>query len=183
MKKILFAGCTLALVALPALADGFYVAADVGRDRWSADTLDKSMTANVFTVAGGYTFNLPFKDTLAIELGFRDLGGIYETDTNKTNSLKTDLSAMQFSVIASHFLNDSLSLYGRLGYAEVTVDSKYRGAYGDDSNSNTQDKGFAGIGGRYAINQNVGVHLEYDRYQKLGEVSVSTLLIGADYQF
>jgi len=182
MKKCWMAG-VFAFCAMPVLADGFYIAGDVGRDRWTADSLDKSMTANVFTIAGGYIFNLPFKDTLAVELGYRDLGDIFEADADKTNSLKTDLSAIQLSVIASHFVNDSLSFYGRLGYAEVNIDSKYHGVYGDDSSSSSKDKGFAGIGGRYAINQQVGIHLEIDRYQKLGEVSVSTLLIGADYQF
>jgi len=116
-------------------------------------------------------------------LSYRDLGSLYEPDQAKINSLTTDLTATQLSVIANHFFNDSLSMYGRLGYAELQVESKLDTPTLDSSSSSSQDKAFAGVGGRYAINQKIGVRLEYQRYEKLGDVSISLLLLGADYQF
>jgi opacity protein-like surface antigen len=182
MKKFWMA-CALLGCAAPVFAEGFYVAGDVGRDRWSADSIDKTMTASVFSIAGGYTFDLPFKDTLSLELSYRDLGSLYERDQSKVNSLTTDLTAAQLSVIANHSFNESLSLYGRLGYAELQVKSKLDTPSFDSSSSSSQDKAFAGVGGRYAINQKIGVRVEYQRYQKLGDVTISLLLLGADYQF
>ncbi len=183
MKKFWMA-CALVGCAAPVFAEGFYVAADAGRDRWSADSIDKTLTASTFSVAWGYVFDLPFKDSLALELSYRDLGDIYETDPrNAENSLATDLTAAQLSVIASHPLSGVLSLYGRLGYAEVQIESKRRTFFSEDSSSSSKDKVFAGVGGRYVVNQNIGLHLEYQRYQKLGDVTISLLLLGADYQF
>lgn len=182
MKKFWMA-CALVGCAAPVLAEGFYVAGDVGRDRWSADSINKTMTANAFSVAAGYTFDLPFKDTFSLELSYRDLGSLYESDQARLNSLTTDVTATQLSVIANHSFNDSLSLYGRLGYAEVQVDSKLDTPTLDSSSSSSQDKAFAGVGGRYAINQKIGIRLEYQRYEKLGDVTISLLLLGADYRF
>ena len=182
MKKFWMA-CALVGFAAPVFAEGFYVAGDVGRDRWSADSIDKTMTANVFSVAAGYTFDLPFKDTFSLELSYRDLGSLYEPDQARVNSLTTDVTATQLSVIANHSFNDSLSVYGRLGYAEMQVKSKLDTPTLDSSSSSSQDKAFAGVGGRYAINQKIGVRLEYQRYEKLGDVTISLLLLGADYQF
>jgi len=65
MKKFWMA-CALVGCAAPVFAEGFYVAGDVGRDRWSADSIDKTMTANVFSIAAGYTFDLPFRDTFSL---------------------------------------------------------------------------------------------------------------------
>lgn len=183
MKKFWMA-CALVGCAAPVFAEGFYVAADAGRDRWSADSIDKTLTASTFSVAWGYTFDLPFKDSLSLELSYRDLGDIYETDSRYSgNSLATDLTATQLSVIASHPLNEVLSLYGRLGYADVQIESKRRTSISNESSSSSQDKVFAGVGGRYVVNQNIGLHIEYQRYQKLGDVTISLLVVGADYQF
>lgn len=180
MKKVITA-FLLAGMAAPVLADGFYVAGDLGRDRWTSNMNDSTMTANVFSIAGGYEFALPFQDSMALEIGYRDLGGINESDG--TVQLKTDVAANQFSVIARHTFTDQLSLYGRLGYAELTIDSKLHNAQSDISGSTSKGKVFGGIGGRYAFDEHLGVHIEYDRYDKIGEVVISALLVGAEYHF
>jgi opacity protein-like surface antigen len=70
MKKQIFAAFVLSVFALPVLADSFYISGDVGQAKWSFDS--SSDTDTGFGFAGGYKFN----DTFAVELGYRDLGGL-----------------------------------------------------------------------------------------------------------
>jgi OmpA-OmpF porin, OOP family len=176
MRKALFAVCALALMSSSVWADGFYVAGDVGRVKWASD--DVSDTDTAFTLAGGYKFNLPFKDTLALEASYRNLGSMQWDNGLATN--KIDLTAVQFSVIANHSLNESVSFYGRLGYADVQIDAS-NDTEGSSSASN--EKVFGGVGGHYAINTAFGIYLEYDKYARIGEVNLSGVLLGVDYQF
>lgn len=176
MKKVFWVVCALGLLAMPTFADGFYVAGDVGRVKWASDDVSEADTA--FTLAGGYKFNLPFKDTLALEASYRNLGSLSWDNGLATN--KIDLTAVQFSVVANHSLNESVSFYGRLGYADVQIDAS---SDTEGSSSASDDKVFGGVGARYALNQQFGVYLEYDRYAKIGDVNVSGVLLGLDYQF
>jgi predicted porin len=175
MKRIWLV-CMLAACAAPVLADGFYVAADVGRFRWADANVSAADTA--FSLAGGYQFKLPFKDRLALEVGYRNLGGM-EWD-NGLASNKVELSALQFSVLAKHLLNEQVSFYGRLGYADVKISAA---AEADALGSASNDKLFGGIGARYALSSKLGVYLEYDKYEKIGAVKLSGVLLGLDYQF
>lgn len=176
MKKVFFVACAVALISPLVLADGFYVAGDVGRVKWASDGISDTDTA--FTLAGGYKFDLPFHDTLALEASYRNLGSLKWDNGLDTN--KIDLTAVQFSVIANHALNELVSFYGRLGYADVQIDAT---SSIDGSSSASNDKVFGGVGGHYAINPQFGVYLEYNRYAKIGEVNVSGVLLGLDYQF
>lgn len=175
MKRIWLAG-VLAACVTPVLADGFYVAGDAGRVRWAGANVSDADTA--FSLAGGYKFNLPFKDTLALELGYRNLGGLNWDNGLATN--KVELSALQFSVLANHSLNEQIGFYGRLGYADVKISAT---SVADGFNSASNNKLFGGVGARYAITPHFGAYLEYDKYEKIGAVKVSGVLLGLDYQF
>jgi len=176
----------LACCAAPALAEGFYVAGDVGKVKWKIES-GGSKTDTAFSVAGGYTFDLPFKDTLAIELGYRDLGGFSRSDEDVKATLV--LTVTQLSFLASHKINDSLSFYGRAGIADMQIGASYKDDFNSESDSLSKDRAVLGIGGRYTLNQHVGIYLEYDRYQDFddlggaGDLTVSTLLVGLDYHF
>ena len=180
MKNIT-AAVIFGLCALPALADGFYVAGDIGRDRWTSDTTDNTKTSNVVSIAAGYEFGLPFQDSVALELGYRDLGNINESDA--TTNIKTDLTATEISMIARHFFSDQISLYGRLGYAEVQLDWKLQNAQANADGSVSKDKLFGGVGGRYAFTEKLGLRIEYDRYDKVNDIVISSLTAGVDYHF
>lgn len=164
------------LLATPALADGFYVAGDFGRIKWAGNS--SSTTDSVTTVAGGYTFDITFHDKLSLELSYRDLGGANWDNGLETN--KIDITAVQFSVLSSHPVGDSVRLYGRLGYADLEIEAT--SALGVSSTT-SNDKVFGGVGGYYAFNQHFGLYLEYDRYAKVGAATLSTVLLGADYHF
>jgi hypothetical protein len=176
MKKVFWMACAFSFLAAPVFADGFYVAGDVGRIKWASDS--SSTSDSTFRLAGGYKFDIPFHDTLALEVSYRDLGG-----ANWNNGLtvnKVDITAMQFSVVSSHPVSDSISLYGRLGYADLEMEAT---SVGDGSTTTSNDKVFGGVGGHYAFNQKFGLYLEYDRYAKVGAVSLTTVSLGADFQF
>jgi len=185
MKKFWMA-FGLVCCAAPASAEGFYVAGDVGSSKWKIES-GGSNTDTAFSVAGGYIFDLPFKDTLAIELGYRDLGGFSDSYDGAKATL--DLTVTQLSLVASHKINDLLSVYGRAGIADMQIDASYKDEVYNESGSLSKDRAVLGIGGRYALNQQVGVYLEYTRYQDFddlgdtGDLTVSTLLVGLDYRF
>ena len=172
----------LGMCSLQAWGDGFYVASDLGRGKWQDDETNKAVYANQIGIAGGYEFSLPFRDILAVEIGYRDLGNIKEGDKNI--NLKTDLSAVQVSLVAAHKFTDSLSAYGRLGYADMHVKSRYS-YYGEpDSSTTSHEKAYVGIGGRYEWVHRFGLRVEYNRYDKISDaVVISAFLIGGDFHF
>jgi hypothetical protein len=184
MKKF-WTVCGLACCAMPVFADGFYMSGDLGSVKWKIDSGSKTDTA--FSIAGGYAFELPFRDTLAIELGYRDLGGFSRSEDDVKTTL--DLTAMQLSLLANHKINESLSFYGRLGIADMQIDASYQDDFYSESGSLSKDRAVLGVGGRYALDQHLGVYLEYDRYEDFdelgdtGDLTVSALMVGLDYHF
>ncbi len=184
MKKFWMA-CALVSCAMPVFAEGFYVAGDVGSVKWKTDWSSKTDTA--FSVASGYIFNLPFKDTLAIEVAYRDLGGFSRSDEATKATL--DLTVTQVSLLASHKINESLSFYGRAGIADMQIDATYKDDYYDESGSLSKDRAILGVGGRYGLNRHFGIYLEYNRYgdfDDLGDtddLTISSLVVGLDYRF
>lgn len=187
MKKLwavcAFASC--AVSALPALAEGFYVAGDLGRVRWVGDAT--SARDSAFSLAGGYLFDLPFRDKLALEVGYRNLGSLAWDNGLAVNNV--ELSAVQFSVLANHSVNDRVSFYGRVGYADVnisaTASASSTAGFNSASTFNSASNStlFGAIGARYALTSSLGAYLEYDKYEKIGAVKLSGVLLGLDYRF
>jgi len=175
MKKSLFVACALSVLTLPAFANGFYVAGDLGQAKWSIDSDSETDTA--VAIAGGYKLN----DTFSFELGYRDLGGLEESYDGET--IGVDLTAMQLSVLANYALNDAVSVYGRLGFADMKLEVSYDDGEYSDSASTSETKAVFGVGGRYAVSQKLGLHIEYNQYAKFEDMTVSAMLVGFDYQF
>jgi opacity protein-like surface antigen len=93
------------------------------------------------------------------------------------------LSATQLSILASHPFDDTLSVYGRLGFANLKVEASFNDDTGDGSRSRSKTKAVYGIGGRYSATEKLGIHLEYNRYAEYNGLTASALLVGLDYQF
>lgn len=181
MKKIA-AGFIVGLFSLQAWGDGFYVASDLGRGKWRDEDSNQAVYANQIGIAGGYEFSLPFQDSMAIELGYRDLGGIKEGDKN--NNLKSDLTAVQLSLVAAHNFTESISAYGRLGYADLHVKSRYNYYGQKDTTTASHEKVYVGLGGRYEWANRFGLRIEYNRYDKISDsVVISAVLVGGDFHF
>src|SRR6187402_1794902 len=130
MKKHLFTTILVSALTLPVCAQGIYVVADFERNKIEVDAVDASLdeSDNGYGIGLGYTYKF-----------------------------KSDISALQASLLASYPLNDAVSIYGRLGVGRIEVDSEiYANDWGDitrDSESVSKTKALFGIGGRYAITE------------------------------
>lgn len=180
MKKFGIA-CALLCVSSAALADGFYVAGDVGRIKWDIDEVSTDKTG--FYVAGGYTFSLPFQDAMSVELGYHSLGVHKDKDT--VYAYRSEFNTLQFSVIASHYFSPRLSAYGRVGVAQLDIDweSKLLSS-GDkvDDRSVTKNRPIFGLGGRYSFDEHLSARLEYT-FLKWEDFRFTGPSIGAEYKF
>lgn len=171
--KRMFAALVVGVLSLNVCAEGFYVAGDLGRSRLGYDDVYDTM----FSVAGGYEFDLPFRDTFAIEVSYRDFGNIERADGPDWR--RVEITAAQVSLVSRHKFNDQFSLLARVGGAEIKQND--HGMYDDQTFriSRSYEKMYGGIGGRYAVNEKLGLYIEYDWY----DVKISGFLVGADYKF
>ncbi|GGY63447.1 hypothetical protein GCM10011613_03940 [Cellvibrio zantedeschiae] len=180
MKKFGIA-CAFICLSASALADGFYVAADLGQVKWDFDvaTTDKTSLA----VAGGYKFSLPFKDTMAVELGYRQLG--VHNDKDALYAYRSEFNALQLSVIASHSFSPQLSAYGRLGVAQLDIDwraTRIGAPNIINKESVTKDRVFYGVGARYTFSEKLSARLEYS-YLNWEDVRFTGPSLGLEYSF
>lgn len=178
MKKHVMVGVVLGLVSCASFADGFYVAADVAQINW--DVEDASATKTALGVAGGYKFSIAFKDTVAIELGYRQLGTVKDGDSYY--SYRTEINSSQLSVISTHQFTPQLSAYGRLGVARLDVDWRVSYGNGSDSISKAVNRAVFGVGGRYTFDEHLATRLEYT-YIKWDEFDFSGPALGVEYSF
>lgn len=192
MKKQLFALSVLALGAMPAMASNFYLAADVGRVKFSVDSESRSDTS--FSLGAGYKFNQYF----AVELAYRDMGELSEETSEDLGGgdfldekVSLGFSAIQASVVASYPLGETSSLYGRLGVSELEVDASYSynlvmdGVTERDSasGSESENKAFFGVGYSHSFTPALAARIEYNQYEDVEDFEISTATVGLSYQF
>lgn len=187
MKKQLLMTALLGAMTLPAWAEGIYIFGDIERNKLEAkfEGMSDSETKTGFGFGLGYQFNPNF----GVELAYRDLLSLSDSysEPGYSASIKTDLSALQVSVLGSYPLTDVFSLYGRLGVGKVDLDvSAYEndgGIVSRASGSESKTKAMFGLGARWAVAESVGLRAEYSRYAKIEDLTLSTLSVGIDYHF
>ncbi len=180
MKKFGIA-CAFVCLSMPALADGFYVAADIGYVKWDFDELSTNKTTG--SIAGGYKFSLPFKDTLAVELGYRHLG--VQRDKDFFYAYRSEFNSLELSLIATHHFSPQISAYGRLGLAKLDIDwqaTRLNASNIVDKESTTKDRVIYGVGGRYTFNEHLAVRLEYTLLE-WDELRFTGPSLGLEYSF
>ncbi|MEX1057849.1 MAG: outer membrane beta-barrel protein [Natronospirillum sp.] len=189
MNKIVQAISTLALagMAIPAASadqTGWYIGANAGetqaeiaREEVVADLLDSGFTTTDFRTNdqgfgfrffGGYQVNPYF----ALEGGYFDLNDFgYTLSTSPVGRLDGELefSGRYLDVVGTLPLTQSLSLIGRAGAHRSEADVDYA-ASGTVSLFNTSYRKKStnykvGLGLQYAVNDNVDLRLEAERYQ------------------
>lgn len=178
MKKFGIA-CALAFLAVPVLADGFYVAGDVGRVNWDLGDLSTSETA--WGLAAGYEFSLEFKDTMAVELGYRHLGTLNDGDDDY--QYRTEITTSQLSFTSTHHFTPQIAAYGRVGIARLEID--WRATSSDnqvDNISTAKNRAVFGIGGSYQFDEHLAAHIEYT-YLKWEDITLSGPALGFKYSF
>lgn len=180
MKKFGIA-CVLACLSLPVFADRLYVVGEVGQIKWDLD--GDSINKTQWYFAGGYAFSLPFKDELAVELGYRHMGVLHDKDN--LYAYRSELSALQLSLISHHKFTSEFSVFGRLGVAQLDVDWKAtRLAVPNTSveKSKTTERAVVGIGASYAFNEKLSALIEYT-YMTWEELRLTGPNVGLQYSF
>lgn len=185
MKKQILLAAVLSASTLPALAEGFYVAGDIGESKIQFDIGDDyslSKTDTTYSLGIGFDINKFF----AVEVGFRDLGTLKEDgdDYDFSWSTKLDTTAIQASVVGKLPVSDVFDIYGRLGFAKLDMDYKYSEDNGyRESSSESENKAFFGVGASYSITPEFAIRAEYNQYAKIDDLKLSALTVGATYRF
>ncbi|MBA3903537.1 MAG: hypothetical protein C0522_07685 [Rhodocyclaceae bacterium] len=206
MKK-LAAIALLTLSAAPVFAGDIYVVGSVGRS--SADinkndidsalvsagatgvssSLDKNDTG--YKLQLGYQFNQNF----AVEGGYIDLGKATYSASFTGGSASASVKATGWNVAAVGILpiNDAFSVFGKVGTIDAKVEANVSasgpGGTASGSASATKWKTLWGVGATYNISKQVGVRVEYEQFNNLGdknttgEADVSLVSAGVVFKF
>jgi OmpA-OmpF porin, OOP family len=150
------------LISAPAMAAG-YVGASIGQSKFVSDacnvttgtgfSCDDSDTS--FKIFGGYNFN----PNVSGELGYLDLGKIKLTNGVRSGSVSGNALYMDF--VGNFPIANSVSLLGRLGFANATV--KATGF------SQSETKMHFGVGANYDFSPTMSVRGEWEQVQDLGD--------------
>ena len=161
--------------ALPAAAqvtlNSPYVGGSIGR----ADYRTADETDTAWRIFGGYQFHRNF----AAELGLHHLGEVDQAGGTRDALLWEAVGVGAFPVA------NALSVYGKLGayYGKSELRSPIVGS-GDDTNGGLT----YGFGAQYDVARNIGVRLEWQRYDQVGgsrtgETDIDVLNLGVVYRF
>ena len=168
MKKSLIAvaGLAAALIAAPASAQmssalsSVYVGATAGQAEFkqacdgAGPGCESSDTA--WRLLGGYQFNRNF----AAEIGYHNLGSIGDSTG------RVDASAWELNGLLALPVTQQLSGYFKLG----AYYGQFEGGGTDETNTGLT----FGVGGQYDIMRNLGLRLEWQRYNNMGDNGAST---------
>ncbi len=194
MKKQFLLACVLSALTLPAVADNFYVFGDLGQGKMEVDLGDDyslSKTSTTYSIGAGYDVN----EFFAVEVAYRDLGNVkfsgedFDDVGDYTYTDKHSATALQASVVGKLPISDEFSLFGRVGVANLDVDSKYTASFanGDapysDTSSESKTRAVFGLGASYNITEQVALRAEYNQFAKWDDVKLSGFTVGAVYKF
>ena len=169
LKKLLAVAVLAACSTAHAADDGkkFRVGALVGRSTIEVDSVDAEFKSTGWSVFAGYQFN----QYLAAELGYIDAG------TGSDLGVDIDSSGELASVLGSYGLNDSWSIYGRVGLLHWKADLLGPGGTADaDGNDAYYGAGVA------LFAEGAYLRLEYDMSQ-LDDADLSQLTLGVAWRF
>jgi OOP family OmpA-OmpF porin len=141
MKKIALALLLSGAVAAPAAAADLYFGVKAGSANKKVPTISESSSA--FGIFGGYAVNPNF----AVEIGYANLGKVQEG---------VEFSTLEADAVGILPINDQLSVYGKLGFANTKEKTSTR--------SGSRSAATYGFGGIFNVTSNVGVRLSWDRY-------------------
>lgn len=216
--------CTLFVLSSAAAADerGWYATAALGGADYRMD-LDSQFRAACGTRCGVYSADLTSSSSaayrlgggyrlnswLALELAYVDLGrakSYYDLLTEQNVRARIDgkyqVDGLQALLVGSWPVNDSLSVFGKLGLFQSRLRYSETGrvqiSYGPHAftapNDNATQASF-GLGVEYRINPHWSARLDWDRYPGIGRTvafadtdngrfdSVNSYLIGINYRY
>ena len=159
-------------MAAPAAAQ-LYLGATVGQAEYKEGCLGTGECDdedNAWRILGGFQFNKFF----AVEVGYYDFGEA------SSGAATLEAEAFELVGVGSFHFTDRLSLYGKLGAYQGTLE-------GLGVDEDTTDLTY-GIGLRWDFTKRLGVRGEWQRYESLGggnliETDLDVLSIGLIFQF
>lgn len=176
LKKICAATLLCSIAATPAMAEGFYVALDVGQSNakdtcTGADGCSDSATA--MRAAGGYQFTPMWGAEVSYATyGKASLGG---------TSGDWETNGVQASGIGTFPVAESFSVLGKLGVARI----QHKAAGVTTTKTNLA----YGIGAQYDLSKAIAFRVQYERLGDVGDANTSVqakaslLSVGALYRF
>jgi OOP family OmpA-OmpF porin len=207
MKVIFRAGLIAAALAASSIAcaEG-YVVGSIGRSTVDAN---KAALDSVLTGAGATALSSTLNNTdtgykiqigqqlspnWAVEGGWVNFGKVNYSATFTGGNASVDAKASGFNVAALGILplNESFSLFGKLGVIYATVDASAsivgRTASGWATASASNWKPTWGLGGTINVSKQVGIRAEFEQFSKLGDTNtgkstVDLLSVGMVFKF
>ncbi|MBI5438621.1 MAG: porin family protein [Nitrosomonadales bacterium] len=167
MKKILVAALLSTVIAAPVFAAsngadaGVYGGFTVGQAKMDnpyvgyATTDDKDTVGSIFL---GYQYTKNW----GVEAFYSTVGKLTARNAAGTIIYNTDSDAFGLNVVGTAPLNESFSLYGKLGYARANTNahSSPVGLAGRDNSNVT-----GGVGALFNIDKKMGIRFGIDRYE------------------
>lgn len=166
MKKMMSLALVALLAATPAMAEGNGV---VGFDYGHSKVSDTDLKGGGVGIYGGYRFG----DTYAVEVGYRRL--FSDTVVEMGIPVKVTGTALQASALAFVPMGSDFSVFGRLGVNRL----KAKASAGGFAGSETETKGFFGIGAEYAFNPSTALRVEVQK----PDSDVRTVSVGLKFSF
>ena len=193
MKKLLLT--TLTTIALSSIstahAEGAYVGADVLFGHYGLENSGvSSWNGGGETVSGRVLAGYNFNSNWAIEGGYADFGSSkynFTAASGVNGSLDVNSHAWYVAAKGSIPINETFSLYGKLGLTTNNVDRDGTGPASDATQRVTNTGLYAGIGAQYKLSEKVAVTLELEHFGQLNSYGndTNTILIstGVRYSF
>ena len=156
----------------PAFAQdaGFYIGGALGQSSFDvecAGTTSCDDSDSSWKIFGGYQFNKHF----AVEFGYADLGETTASVPVPPFNVNIAFESTVWDLVAvgSLPIGDRFSIFGKVGLymADTEVNGSAAGL-GSLSESDDNTDLTYGIGARYDFTRNLGVRLEWQRYQDVG---------------
>ena len=200
MKNLILAGLIAAGAATGASAEGFYVGGNTGTAQvkkfgdWASDVasaganVEYSSREGSLKLLGGYTLNPYF----SVEGGYAHLGEhtMRITAPGYSGKLAFTSDALFVDAVGQLPLNNSFSLFAKVGYAYTDTEATLNDNAGNNSKW-TKSEGVVkyGFGGEYVIAKKYAIRAEYEKYPKVGddnttgESDIDVLSVGFNYKF
>ena len=189
MKKSLSAALLAAALCSPwvAHAQESYVKFGVGQGHYSARGADADQTG------ASLAFGQTLTENLGYEIGYTNFGNWSGSMTagTQTTSVSIRSQAVYAAVVGNLPLNESFSLFGKLGasvnYTKGKVSLTDTAAPENnfrDSGSDTKVQPTIGVGAAYHFNKQLAATVEYQHFGKVeGDLKLSAWTIGVKYGF
>jgi OmpA-OmpF porin, OOP family len=204
MKRIAIAALLSAFAAAPALAadQGAFVNVDLGQVSYSGaySGLSNAVTfANPgsIRIGGGYNFT----PNIAVEAGYSIIGDSTITTSLGTTTASETLkaSSLQVAAVGTFPINDMFNVFGKLGLASSKLEYSCFVTSGAvtvtcPTFSGSKTNLMFGLGGKFNINKNWGIRVQYEDFGKVDlpagsiaagatPVSITAFSIGGVYSF